>query len=108
MSEAETTYYRYMSRAEADAVEATGLLRGGRRGRTYWTDVRYGSAREAQRLLALDSLPEVRVAFTIRGAPEISLDGTMVRPKSGMPGGGAEWMSHEKVEVEVIAVDNLE
>ncbi len=29
-------FYRYMSREEAEAVMWTGMLRGGRPGRTYW------------------------------------------------------------------------
>lgn len=51
-------FYRYMSEAEAEAVGKTGLLRGGRPGRTYWTDRRYESAREAKSLLALRARPE--------------------------------------------------
>lgn len=34
--------------------------------------------------------------------------GTEVEPLHGEPGGGTEWMTTEKVEVEVIGIDNLE
>lgn len=46
-------FYWYMSRAEVKAVERTGLLRGGRPGRTYWTDEHHERAEEAQSELAL-------------------------------------------------------
>lgn len=109
MTETEArTFYRYMSRAEADVVQRTGYLRGGRSGRTYWTDAFYASPEEAQGLLALAVLPECRVAFTIRSEPELVLEATRVRPKGDQPGGGVEWMTYDKVGVEVISVDNLE
>jgi hypothetical protein len=38
----------------------------------------------------------------------ISFGGEIVEPSNDEPGGGTEWMTLEAVEVEVIAVDNLE
>lgn len=88
MSEAgRETYYRYMSEREAEVVGDTGLLRGGRPGKTFWTTDFYGSALEAKRSLALGGLPEVRLAFTIVGEPEVELDGTVVEPTNR----GAAW-----------------
>ena len=52
-----------MSRREAEAVRRTGILRGGRPGRAYWTDETYEGADEAKGRLALDEPPEVRLAF---------------------------------------------
>ena len=49
----------------------------------------------------------MRLAFTIRNEPALERDGTRVRPLRGEPGGGREWMTSGKVEVEVIGVDKL-
>jgi len=97
-----------MSRAEAEAVLRTGKLRGGRPGRTYWTEERCESAREAKRRLALATLPEVRLRFTITNEPHLRRAGDVVEPSEDEPGGGSEWVTLEAVEVEVLAVDNLE
>lgn len=103
-----TTFYRYMSQAEAEAVESTGLLRGGRPGNHYWTDTRYTTAREAKAYLALEYHPEIRTRFRITNDPGLLKNGTRVQPDNQEPGGGREWMSEDPVEVEVIDVDNLE
>jgi hypothetical protein len=101
-------FCRYMSLAEAEAVRRTRLLRGGRAGETFWTDARYEDADEAKSLLSLADRPEVRLTFTIMGEPTLMLDGTVVDPAYGEPGGGTEWMTFDRVRVEVIAVDYLE
>jgi hypothetical protein len=104
----DTIFYRYMSRSEAEAIRSSDLLRGGRPGRTFWTDICYHSAGEAKALLALEYYPEVRLAFRITSNPELLRDDTPVAPDNQEPGGGTEWMVLDPVEVEVIAVDNLE
>lgn len=109
MSEVEgKTYYRYMSRAEAEAVRETGFLRGGIPGEVFWTEDYYESAPLAMSRLALGSLPEVRMRFRMLDAPRLVRDGTRVLPDAEQPGGGTEYMSEEKVRVEVVAIDNLE
>ena len=50
----------------------------------------------------------MRVQFTIKNDPHLRRAGDIVEPSNDEPGGGAEWMTLEPVEVEVIAVDNLE
>lgn len=102
------TYYRYMSRAEAKAVGDTGFLRGGIPGEAYWTDDYHESASLAMRRLALGSLPEVRMRFRMLDTPQLARNGAQVRPDIEQPGGGTEYMSGEKVRVEVVVVDNLE
>jgi hypothetical protein len=102
------TFYRYMSRAEAEAVERTGLLRGGSPGEVYWTEDLYEHSTEAMGRLALADLPEVRMRFRIKGEPSLVRNGTRVRPDGRQPGGGTEYMTLARVEVEVLAVDNLE
>lgn len=91
------TLYRYMSRAEAEAVRDTGYLRGGIPGEVYWTNDYYESALLAMRRLALGSLPEVRMRFRILDTPQLTRDGVQVRPDAEQPGGGTEYMSEEKV-----------
>jgi hypothetical protein len=97
-----------MSRAEAEAVDRTGFLRGGIPGEVYWTDDLYESSAEAMRHLALANLPEVRMRFRIKGDPPLIRSGTRVRPDGRQPGGGTEYMTLARVEAEVVAVDNLE
>ena len=101
-------FYRYVSRAEAEAVRDTELLRGGRAGETFWTDARYEDADEAKSLLSLADRPEARLTFTIMGEPTLMLDGTVVDPADGEPGGGTEGMTYDRVRVEVIGVDYFE
>lgn len=93
-----------MSRAEADAVRKTGVLRGGRPGETYWTDSRFRSAENAQDRLSLPERPEVQMEFRLKGSPALERNGTRVTPKYGGRGGGREYMSTEHVEVEIINV----
>lgn len=101
-------FYRYVGGREVAAIRETGMLRGGRPRRTFWTEDAYGTAAEAKARLALgEPPPAFRVAFTIRNEPEISRRGDRVLPAAGEPGGGTEWMSEEKVEVEVIDVVEL-
>lgn len=101
-------FYRYVSRAEAEAVLRTGYLRGGRPGRTYWTTDLYGSPTEAKNRLALEYLPEARLEFRITSEPELLLAGTRVEPDENEPGGGTEYLSEESIEVEVVSVDYFE
>ena len=104
----EVVFYRYVSRTEVEAIGETGMLRGGRPGRTYWTEEFYETAAEAKAKLALaEPAPAARVAFRIRNRPNVRRRGDVVLPAAGEPGGGTEWMSTEPVEVEVISIDAL-
>ncbi len=102
------SFYRYMSRAELQAVEQSGMLRGGVRGRTYWSTDFYEGAGEAKRRLALGRAPEIRIEFKITNEPLLRREGDLVDASMGEPGGGTEYMSTEQVHVEVIRVDNLD
>jgi hypothetical protein len=93
-----------MSRAEADAVLESGALRGGRPGETCWTDSRFRSAAGAQDRLSLPQKPEVQMEFRLRNSPELQRAGTRVDPAYGGRGGGREYMSLDRVEVEVVNV----
>jgi hypothetical protein len=104
-------FFRYMSKGEARAVGEAGeegYLRGGRDGETHWTDVRYETAAEAKAHLSLARRPEVRMRFTILEWPSrMEKEGSAVAPIHGEPGGGLEWMTHEKVKVVVLDADEL-
>lgn len=104
-------FYRYMSKGEARAVGEAGeegYLRGGRDGETHWTDERYETAAEAKARLSLERRPELRMRFTILEWPaRMEKEGSAVAPTHGEPGGGAEWMTHEKVKVVVLDADEL-
>ena len=101
------SFYRYMVPAELEAVQQTGLLRGGRPGETFWTDESFSSAAEAQSKLALPSPPELRVRFIIVNSPTLTRDGSVVEPAFGSPGGGREWASPDPVQVEILDVQPL-
>jgi len=101
---ADKPLYRYMSRAEADAIRETGLLRGGRAGETFWTDSRFTSAARAQSRLSLGSAPEVRMEFRLKNNPALERAGTRVQPANGGTGLGREYSTFDRVEVEIINV----
>lgn len=102
------TFYRYMSRAEAEAVRRTGYLRGGIPGEVFFTEDLYESADEAKRRLALPIGPQVRMRFRIVEEVDLLRAKAEVEPRYGESGGGTEYMTTGRVEVEVISVDNLE
>ena len=92
---------------ELEAIQQTGLLRGGRPGDTFWTDAEFTSAAEAQEKLALPVTPELRVRFIIVNAPTLTRSGSVVEPAFGGAGGGHEWASPDPVQVEIVDVQPL-
>ena len=101
------SFFRYVGPAELEAIQQTGLLRGGRPGETFWTDSEYTSAAEAQDKLALPVTPELRVRFLILNTPTLTRDGSIVEPAFGGAGGGREWASPDPVQVEIVDVQPL-
>jgi RHS repeat-associated protein len=97
-----TTGFRYMSLGELQAIQETNLLRGGWPGETYFTKDLYKSATKAQYRLALPNPPTFRVEFKILNNPTLLRNGTKVTPANGMIGGGSEFMTLDKVKVELI------
>jgi RHS repeat-associated protein len=94
---------RWMSKAELESTGATGLVRGGRIGRNYVTDVGYFSrfdARLAREQLALPQTPEVYAILEVpKGAfPEA----TIAEPRYSMPGGGPERWTVGNIPARVI------
>jgi RHS repeat-associated protein len=93
---------RAMSRAELQATEDTGLVRGGREGTSYVSDNVNSNALRARQRLALPQTPELRVTLEVpRGAfspPKL------VDPRYGMPGGGMERMGTGQIACRVVAI----
>ncbi|KAB8333634.1 hypothetical protein SD80_012640 [Scytonema tolypothrichoides VB-61278] len=98
------TFYRSMTKAEAEAVKETGFLRGGREGETFFTDSRFRSATKVQDRLSLPQQPEVQMEFQIRNEPSFTIAGARVAPAFGGRGGGREYMTTDPVKVEIINV----
>jgi RHS repeat-associated protein len=105
-------YSRYISEAELQAIQETGLLRGGRPKETYFTINRFETAKEATSRLALPSPPQYRVDFQIVNQPHI-LGPQRVRPwirpiRSGFRAGfGIEYWTTDPVKVRIIHVERL-
>ena len=97
-----TTGFRYMTQAELQAVQKTGLLRGGRSGETFLTRDVFKSGLKAQQRLALPTKPTLRVEFEILNNPTLLRNGTKVHPAFGMSGRGAEFMTTSPVRVNLI------
>jgi len=101
------TFFRNMSRGEAQAVRNTGKLRGGNQGDTFFTDQRFRTGdrgARAQDRLSLPQRPEVQMEFRIRNNPNLQRNGTRVTPANGGRGGGREFMTTDPVDVEIINV----
>jgi hypothetical protein len=109
----ETTFSRYLSKNELEAIEKTDLLRGGREGPTYFTKDKYKTIERAQNKLSLEFPPEYRVDFKITNTPNI-FGPNKVEPKytnyKGYPnkGGGTEYWTNDKVKVHVVKKSKLE
>jgi hypothetical protein len=94
---------RWMSRAELEATESTGLLRGGREGTNYVTNAANSEAQRARLRLALPQTPEVRV--TLEVPAETFSAPTRVKPLFNMPGGGMERTATGQIPVKILKVD---
>ena len=104
------TVQRAMSRAELDATNKTGLLRGGRAGTHYVSDTVNSTAGRAQQRLALPTQPEIRVTLEVKR-------GTFSAPSTVAPyrlpngtilnGGGTERTAVGDVPVRILRVDEL-
>ena len=98
--------YRVMSEQELQAVKETGYLRGGREGRTFFTDSYYKSADKAKNRLSLPEKPSYIMEFEIVNNPTI-LGGNKVKPKHGGIGGGREYYTDDLIQVKIINYQKL-
>jgi hypothetical protein len=94
--------YRYMTEAELKAVQETGMLRGGRQGKTYFTKDLFKSGLKAQQRLSLPTIPTIRAEFQVQNEIRLLNNGTKVFPLPGLIGRGSEFMSADKVMVKLI------
>lgn len=101
---------RAMSRAELEATQSTGLLRGGREGTHYVSDAVNSTAGRAQQRLALPNTPEVRVTLEVPGgtfSPPTRVQPLELPGGRVLPGGGMERTATGQVPVRIIRVDGL-
>lgn len=102
-TEETVTVQRWMSKAELEATESSGLLRGGREGTHYVGEALNSDPLRARQRLALEQTPEVRVTMEVPGS---SLSPPHnVPPKYDMPGGGVQRTATGKVPVRILRVD---
>ena len=100
------SFYRAMSSAEAQAVQDTGYLRGGREGQTFFTNTPYYSSRTAQSQLSLPTSPDYMVQFRISNNPSI-FGPQMVGSMYGYNGGGVEYYTYDAVRVVIESIWKL-
>jgi hypothetical protein len=88
-----------MARAELEAINQTGLLRGGRPGETFFTTDYYAEVSQAVQKLSLPTPPEIGVEFQILNRPVIN-GPKIVEPIPGVTtGGGIEYWTSDPVRV---------
>lgn len=92
-----------MSKAELEATQNTGLLRGGREGTHYVTDAANADPLRARQRLALPKTPEVRVTLEVPGG--VLSQPSRVDPAFKMPGGGMERTATGNIPVRILRVD---
>jgi len=101
------TVQRVGARAEADDVRRTGQVRGSRgdQGTHYASDDANNSATRAQRRLALDRRPQVKMKMEVKRGTFSRP--TRVKPKYGQPGGGLERTAIGRVPTRLVRTRNL-
>jgi len=97
------TVQRWMSQAELEATQETGLLRGGRSGTHHVTDAANRDPLRARQRLSLGQTPEVRVTMEVPSG-KFSAP-TKIRPLNGMPGGGMERTATGNIPVTIVKVE---
>ena len=97
-----------VSRAELEATQGTGLLRGGRPGRNFFTNNASLDAKRAQQRLGLDGpLRDFRIRFSVADDLKVSGPGRVPGGQSGTPGGGREFFTDDLTPIDILRVDPL-
>jgi len=105
-------YSRYVSDGELQAIQGTGLLRGGRPGKTYFTTDQFTESQKAVSRLALPQPPQYRVDFEIVNYPDIQ-GPQRVQPwiwplHSGFrQGWGVEYWTRDPVQIRLLNITQL-
>jgi hypothetical protein len=97
------TVQRAMSRAELEAMQSTGLVRGGRNGTHYVSDAVNSDALRARQRLARGQTPEVRVTMEVPAGT--FSPPSRVGPLNNMPGGGMERTATGDIPARILRVD---
>lgn len=93
---------RWMSRAELEVTQKTGLMRGGRDGTHYVTDSANADPKRARQRTALPQTPEVLVTMEV--PKDVFSAPSKVAPANNMPGGGMERTAEGRVPVKILEV----
>lgn len=102
------TFQRVMSNAELKATQESGLLRGGRPGENFFTNNASLDAKRAQQRLGLDGpLRDSRVEFRIKNNIEVTGPRPAKPGQTGTPGGGREFSTNGRTEIEILRIDPL-
>ncbi len=102
------TFERVISNAELSATQKTGLLRGGRKGNNFFTNRSSLDAKRAQQRLGLDGpLRDARIQFRIKNNVKVSGPRPAASGQSGTAGGGREFSTNGRTEIEIIRITPL-
>ena len=103
-----SSYERVVSSDELSATKETGLLRGGREGRNFFTNNASLDAKRAQMRLGLDGpLRDYRIRFNITNDAEVFGPQTAVPGATGTPGGGLEYYTDGPTAINIEQIDPL-
>jgi RHS repeat-associated protein len=101
-------FERVVSSAELQATQKTGLLRGGREGKNFFTNSASLDAKRAQQRLGLDGpLRDARVKFKIKNNVDVTGPRTAAPGRTGTSGGSQEFSTSGKTEIDILGVDPL-
>jgi len=101
-------FERVVSRAELEATQSSGVLRGGRSGRNFFTNNASLDAKWAQQRLGLDGpLRDFRIRFSVADDIKVSGPGRVPGGQSGTPGGGREFFTDDLTPIDILRVDPL-
>ena len=106
-------YSRYISEGELQRIQETGLLRGGRPGKTYFTTDQFTESQKAVSRLALPQRQQYRVDFEITNQPQIQGPQRVqpwIRPlRPGFrQGWGVEYWTEDPVQIRLLRAIRLE
>jgi RHS repeat-associated protein len=101
-------FERVVSKAELEATQKTGLLRGGRDGENFFTNSASLDAKRAQQRLGLDGpLRDARIRFRIKNNVEVTGPRSAVPGRTGTAGGGREFSTNGRTEIDILRIDPL-
>ena len=101
-------FERVMNKQELKATQDTKLLRGGRAGENFFTNRASLNAKRTQQRLGLDGpLRDTRIRFRITNDVKINGPRPAQAGRSGTVGGGREYSTTGKTEIQILRIDPL-